>query len=69
MKGEFVDALPLAILFPPDEDAAVVGARCEDGAIFGVRPGDRPDCSLVAFEGLGQAVLLALDFEDLDGFV
>lgn len=69
VEGEFVDALPLIVLFPPDQDAAVVGARSEDGAILGMCPGNRPDRSLVSLERLGQAVLLAVDFEDLDGLV
>lgn len=47
VEGEFVDALPLCILLAPDQDAAVVGGGCEDGAVFGVCPRDAPDCSFV----------------------
>lgn len=36
MKGEVVDSLPLAVLFAPDEDLAVIRGRCEDGAVLGV---------------------------------
>lgn len=69
MQGEFVDALPGSILFAPDEDATVVGGRGENGAIFGVRPGDTPDCSLMPFECFQWAVLVAVDFEELDRLV
>ena len=48
MEGEFVYALPLIVLLAPDEDAAVVGGGGEDGSVFGVCPGDAPDCSFVA---------------------
>lgn len=51
VQGEFVDALPLALrLLAPDEDAAVVGGGCEDGAVFGVGPGDAPDGALMAVD-------------------
>jgi hypothetical protein len=45
---ELVDALPLAVLLAEDQDAAVVAAAGEDGAVFGVRPGDAPDGAVVA---------------------
>jgi hypothetical protein len=45
---EFVDALPLRVLLAEDEDAAVVAAAGEDGAVFGVGPGDAPDGAVVA---------------------
>lgn len=32
-------------------------------------PRDRPDCALVTLQCLCQAMLLALDLEDLDGLV
>lgn len=48
VQGKLVDALPLGVLLAPDQDAAVVGGGCEDGAVFGVRPGDAPDGSFVA---------------------
>lgn len=48
VEGEFVDALPGARLLAPDEDAAVVGGGGEDGAEFGVRPGDAPHGAFVA---------------------
>jgi hypothetical protein len=39
VQGELVDALPLVLrLLAPDQDAAVVGGGCEDGAVFGVGP-------------------------------
>ena len=44
---ELVDALPLSILLAEDEDAAVVAAAREDGAVFGVSPGDAPDGAVV----------------------
>lgn len=47
MEGEVEDALPLGALFAPDEDLAVVARRGEDVAVFGVGPGDAPDCSFV----------------------
>jgi hypothetical protein len=45
---EFVDALPGGVLFAVDEDAAVVGGRGEDGAVFGVCPGEGPDGAFVS---------------------
>jgi hypothetical protein len=49
VQGELVDALPLVLrLLAPDQDAAVVGGRGEDGAVFGVGPGDAPDGAFVA---------------------
>jgi hypothetical protein len=45
---ELVDALPLPVLLAEDEDAAVVGGAREDGAVFGVCPGDAPDGAVVA---------------------
>lgn len=37
VESEVVDALPLVVLLAPDEDLAVVGRGCEDGAVLGVR--------------------------------
>jgi hypothetical protein len=49
VQGELVDALPLVLrLLAPDEDAAVVGGRGEDGAVFGMSPGDAPDGAFMA---------------------
>ena len=48
VQSEFVDALPLGVLLAPDEDAAVVGGAGEDGAVFGVGPGDAPHGAFVA---------------------
>ena len=48
MQGELVDALPGGVLLAVDEDAAVVGGGGEDGAVFGVGPGDAPDSAFVA---------------------
>lgn len=47
VQREVVDARPLRVSLPPDEDLAVVGGAREDIAVLGVRPGDRPDCSFV----------------------
>lgn len=69
MEGELVNALPLIVLFPPNEDAAIVGRRGEDGTELGVSPRNRPHGTLVALECLGQAVLFAFNLEDLDRFV
>lgn len=69
VEGEFVDALPRAVLFAPDEDAAVVGGGGEDGAVFGVGPGHTPHGSLMAFESVRQAVLVAVDFKHFDRLV
>jgi hypothetical protein len=49
---ELVDALPLPVLLAEDEDAAVIAAAGEDGAVFGVRPGDAPDGAVVAVNSL-----------------
>lgn len=38
VEGEFVDFLPLVVLFPPYEDFAVVAGGGEDVAVFWVRP-------------------------------
>jgi hypothetical protein len=48
--SEFVDALPLIVLLAPDQDATVVGARRQDSAVLGMRPGDSPNRAFVAFE-------------------
>lgn len=48
MDCEFVDALPGVVLLAVDEDAAVVGGGGEDGAVFGVRPGEGPDGAFVS---------------------
>lgn len=69
VEGEFVDALPGAVLFAPDEDATVVGGGGEDGAVFGVCPGDTPDGAFMSFQCLGQTVLVAVDFEHFDRLV
>lgn len=69
VEGEFVDALPGAVLFAPDEDATVVGGRGEDGAVFGMGPGDTPDGAFMPFECFRQAVLVAVDFEHFDRLV
>lgn len=45
---EFVDALPAVLLLAEDEDAAVVAAAGEDGAVFRVRPRDAPHRAVVA---------------------
>jgi hypothetical protein len=43
VQGKLVDALPLVLrLLAPDENTAVVGGGCEDGAVFGMGPGDAP---------------------------
>lgn len=44
---EVEHALPLRALFAPDEDFAVVASGGEDVAVFGVGPGDAPDCAFV----------------------
>lgn len=51
-----VHALPLPILFTPDEDLAVVAGRREDVAVLGVCPGDTPDCALVSMLTLANAL-------------
>lgn len=47
MQCELVDALPGGVLLAPEQDSAVVGGGGEDGAVFGVRPGDAPDSAFV----------------------
>jgi hypothetical protein len=48
VQREVEDSLPLGALLAPDEDFAVVAGGGEDVAVFGVGPGDAPDCSFVA---------------------
>jgi hypothetical protein len=69
VQGKVEDLLPLVGLLAPDEDLAVVAGRGQDVAVLGVCPRDAPDGALVALQGLGQALRLALDLEDLDGLV
>lgn len=58
VQREIVDSLPLVVLcslFFPEENFAVVAARCEDVAILGVCPGDAPNgafVSVVQLEGV-----------------
>ena len=47
MECEFVNALPLVVLFAPDEDAAIVGGRGEDRAVFRMCPGNAPNSAFV----------------------
>jgi len=47
VESEFVDALPLSVLFAPDEDATVVGGGCKNRAVLWMSPGDTPDCAIV----------------------
>ena len=54
----------------PDDDAAIVRARGEECAEFGVRPGYAPHGAGVALESVGEAVgVVGLDGEDFDGQV
>jgi hypothetical protein len=48
VESEIENSGPLAVCFAPDEDFTVVGGGCEDVAVFGVGPGDRPDGSFVS---------------------
>jgi hypothetical protein len=48
VQCEVEDALPLRALFAPDKDFAIVAGRGEDVTVFGVSPGDTPDCAFVA---------------------
>jgi len=57
-------------LLLPDDNLAVVAARGEDGAVFGVRPGHLPDGTLVTEEGgEGRVVAGRGNFEDFDRVV
>ena len=57
VQGEFVDSLPvIGGLFAVDEDAAVVGAAGEDGAVGWVGPGDAPDGAFVAAIANGVSI-------------
>jgi hypothetical protein len=48
VERNIVDLLPGAALFAPNEDLAVVGGRCENVAIFGMRPGYTPYSTLMS---------------------
>ena len=48
MKGEIENSRPGVALLAPDEDFTVVRGGGEDVAVFGVRPGDGPNCSFVS---------------------
>jgi hypothetical protein len=48
VERNIVDLLPGAALFAPDEDFAVVGGRCENVAVFGMRPGYTPYSAFVS---------------------
>lgn len=50
VHGKVEDFGPGGALFAPDEYFAVVAGGGEDGAEFGVGPGDAPDCSFVAVD-------------------
>jgi hypothetical protein len=68
VEGEFVDALPLGILLAVDEDMAVVGGAGEDGAVFGMCPGDTPDSAFMPTnlsEETSVMVLLCVPFQCL----
>lgn len=56
VEGDFVDLLPAAGLFAPDEDFAVIRGRGEDVAVFGVGPCYAPDGALVAVAVSGRIV-------------
>jgi len=61
VQGELVDALPLVLrLLAPDEDAAVVGGGCEDGAVFGVGPRNAPDGAFMAVVTMLEVCLAML---------
>jgi len=47
VEGEIEDALPCAVLLPPDENFSVVACARLDVAVFGVRPGYAPDGAFV----------------------
>jgi hypothetical protein len=53
----------------PDYDFPVVGGTSEDRAELGVGPGDLPDWSVVAAEGLKETMVITVYFKDFDGFV
>jgi hypothetical protein len=48
VERNVVDLLPGTALFAPDEDLAVVGGRCENVAVLGVRPRYTPYSTLVS---------------------
>lgn len=59
VQREIEDFGPGVALLAPDEDFAVVRGGGEDVAVFGVCPGDGPDCSFVS-KGKGESVETAL---------
>ena len=48
MQSKFEYTGPLIIVLAPDEDFTIVGGRCENVAIFGMCPGDRPNCAFMS---------------------
>ena len=57
MQRMFLDGGPTALaawrlVFLPNEDFAVIGARSEDGTIFWMGPCDLPDGTRVSCEGV-----------------
>lgn len=48
MQGEIKDFAPACALFAPDEYLPVVAGAGEDVTVFGMCPGDGPDCAFVS---------------------
>lgn len=66
VQGEIEDLGPCCAGLAPDEDFAVVGGGGEDVAVFGVRPGDGPDCAFVSVE-VGCQLVLGLGEGKVEG--